>query len=255
MIAGDAALSVATSNARPGLRTAVEIAVAVRVAGSGPPKRVSDHDGKHGGEHDRETDAQARADDDFPDVDEREHEQDHEQHAADAPEPGFEPRGARRGNAPHRHAEGEWQQLGDEYLSRELPRIGGRAAGVVLVECGDPQRHGADREHSHRDLQRRRKRPVAARAQRTAQRDRRARCDRHQHDPDFRRPRKVQKARDEPRERGHRDEYREERSQEKTGPRENAAELAGHDRESQVEHDGEQGRDGDRREQPIRDGT
>jgi hypothetical protein len=39
MMAGDAAFTVATRSARPGLRAALVMATAVRVAGAGPPSK------------------------------------------------------------------------------------------------------------------------------------------------------------------------------------------------------------------------
>jgi hypothetical protein len=85
VIAGDAALSAATSNARPGLRAAVEIAVEVRVAGSGPPNKCPTRSASIVTSTIARLTRRPAPTTTCQMFYEREHEQDHEEHAADAP--------------------------------------------------------------------------------------------------------------------------------------------------------------------------
>ena len=256
MMAGGAPLSVATRRARPGLRAALQMAVAVRVAGCGPPSRcptarasavvvamaaATRHPAPTTGRQMLTSTRRSRTISSTP--------------------PSRRSRGsshaAARGVEPsHDHAEREREQLRHENLPRKLEWIAHGSGTVIFVEHPDEERHRHHGEDHHRDLQRGREGAVSARIERSAQRHRRAGRDRHQHDADFRRARDRPKAlRHDECEHRHRDQHREQPLQDQGRMAHDPAEFAGHEREAQVEHHGEQrGRGGDGEHRPWRSG-
>jgi hypothetical protein len=97
MMAGDAAFTVATRSARPGLRAALVMATAVRVARGRAAEKVADGQCCRGREYHRRDRPRLGFVERPPQLRDDEHHRDDEQHAAGAPDRGLEARSERFG--------------------------------------------------------------------------------------------------------------------------------------------------------------
>ena len=123
MTAGAAALSVATSSASPGLRAALEMPVAVRVAGAGPPRRCPVVTA-------RAVTVMMASVTRIPapittsqmsiSASTSKHDQQHARHPA---QPRLEPRRASAREVPRQHSDEERQELRREHLPADDPRV------------------------------------------------------------------------------------------------------------------------------------
>jgi hypothetical protein len=146
-------------------------------------------------------------------------------------------------------------ELHDKHLAREIARIDGRRAAVILVQRCDAERHRKNGDDGECDVQRLRERCVPASAERSPQRHGRPGRDGHQHDADLGGMGDVECARDDPRNGGDGDENREQRPGHEARTLDHPPEVPRHGGKSEVEHDREQCRSRREGEQPIGNGS